>query len=81
MNRKKLLGLTAAAMIVLGVVANVKIATQKSGLSDISLANVEALAGWEITVGRPCAQTCIDCICRYEWDDGEVDEIEGKFYD
>ena len=31
-------------MIVVTVVINVNIATQKSGLSDISLANVEALA-------------------------------------
>jgi len=74
MIRKKILGLTAAAMILLGVVANVNIATQKNGLSDISLANVEALAG-ETTIifcDGPIIVRCVSGIDFWGQKTGEI---------
>lgn len=43
-------------------------------LSDIALANVEALAQGEVIIGTPCRETCINCWCIYGgdiWVDGE----------
>ena len=54
--RKKILGLTAAGSIAVTAVINMNIATQESGLSEVSLSNIEALAGGEIIVDTICIQ-------------------------
>ena len=43
-------------------------------MSDIALANVEALAQGEVSIGVPCRETCVNCWCIYGgdfWADGE----------
>ena len=64
MKKKILYGV---AVFVLAAIAawNVNISTQNSGLSDVSLANVEALAveinntgDWEVTIHSPKSWTC-----------------------
>ena len=47
MNKKKIIGLLAAGLIAAVATTNLNIATQESGLSEVSLANVEALADSE----------------------------------
>jgi len=44
MNKKKIFGLTTAALMVAVIAVNMSISSIKRGLSDVSLANVEALA-------------------------------------
>lgn len=60
-----------AAITGYGIYANQK---QETTLSDIALANVEALAQGEVIIGTPCRETCINCWCIYGgdiWVDGE----------
>ena len=47
MNKKKIFGLSAATLVAVAIVANVRISRIGSSLSDVSLANVEALAKGE----------------------------------
>jgi len=80
MNKKKIFGLTTTALLAVTIAANVSIAKVKRGFSDISLANVEALANeGTIVVGKPCIMDCQMCWCMWLWDDGEVDEEVGRF--
>ena len=47
---------------------------QEKTMSDLALANVEALAQGEVIIGTPCRETCINCWCIYGgdiWVDGE----------
>ncbi|MDR0538449.1 MAG: NVEALA domain-containing protein [Tannerellaceae bacterium] len=48
-------------------------------LSDVGLANVEALADAEVIWGHPCAHICCG-VCMYFWWDGSVDEFLGQIY-
>ena len=70
------------AIIVIAVVAAINMNTNANryGLSDMELANAEALAQGEVIVGIPCAEVCKMCWCMWFWDDGEVDEAEGEPY-
>ena len=46
-------------------------------LSDLALANVEALADGEVIIGVPCAQVCQNCWCIYF---SPYEEVEGQPY-
>lgn len=53
-------------------------AQQNTELTDIALANVEALADEEIIIGDPCMYVPYNW-CGYFGDDGTVDYLDGVF--
>ena len=63
MNKKKIIGLLAAGLIAAVATTNLNIATQESGLSEVSLANVEALA--QESANDHCNRLCYDAPSWY----------------
>ena len=57
MNKNKIFGLVAVLVIAAMVAVNVNINSQEKGLSDIYLANVEALANEGTGSGNACFKT------------------------
>ena len=65
MNKKKLFGSIAILSIAAMTAFNVNVNSKEKGLSDVSLANVEALASNE----RPTTEDCKEwCKTNYDWD-------------
>jgi hypothetical protein len=65
MKKKVLSGLFALALLATaGYGVNQKVKSN-AYLSDLALANVEALAGGEVTVEQACMHTCQYCKCYY----------------
>lgn len=50
---------------------------QETELSELALANIEAIAKGEVIPGVPCAQICQNCWCIYF---DPYEEIEGTPY-
>ena len=65
MSKKKIFASLVALAIAGIAVTNVKVNSQTKGMSDLSLANVEALAGGEIEVLAICIEN-EDDFCEYE---------------
>jgi hypothetical protein len=61
MNRKKIFGFLAIIAIAAGAVWNVNLASNKNDLSEVNLANIEALAIELPEVTITCDATC-DCL-------------------
>ena len=81
--KKKLLGSFAILAVAGAAAFNMQMNSKGSGLSDMSLANVEALARWEIDIPPLCRNTCTGaewCECWYIWPDGDMDVYPGEFY-
>jgi hypothetical protein len=76
--KKKICGAVIMAAIALVSGWNISRSTSETTLSDVAIANVEALAQ-EIYVGHPCAHVCCGW-CMYFWDDGTVDDYPGIIY-
>ena len=75
---RKLFGIIAMAAIAAVAGWNFSQSQNEVELSDLALANVEALAWDEIIVGQPCA--CVKnsyCLYYYPWEQWEE---EGAFY-
>ena len=62
MNRNKVFGILGASAIAAGAVINAGISSNGSSLSDLTLVNIQALAGCESPVetnwGRPVYMSC-----------------------
>ena len=77
---KKILGLIAAVIVTVVAIVNVNIDVKKSGLSNLSLANVEVLARNEVDwlfcdVMTPCVwNVWYDCVNYWITDDGRLIE-------
>ena len=74
---KKIIGVIAFAAIAVAAGWNYQQNKQDVELSDLAMANVEALADPEIIVGVPCAQVCQNCWCIYF---DPYEEVEGQPY-
>lgn len=72
---KKIFATLIVAVVAMFASYNIYQSQNAVSLSDLALANVEALAGGEIEIGVICATTCINCWCGYlpgdYWADGE----------
>ena len=69
---KKIIGGIAVIAIALAMALNVNFSAKNNSLSDISLANVEALADYEIIVGPCfCKSSDYNRSCRIDFDDGD----------
>ena len=71
--------LSAAVIATVAIVAGLNYQQGKTDvkLSDLALANVEALADGEVIIGVPCAQVCQNCWCIYF---SPYEEVEGQPY-
>jgi hypothetical protein len=76
---KKILGGIAILAIAAVAAFNVGFNSQSDGLSDVSLANVEALADGEVWIGIPC-MIVPGHYCHYFWPDGSDSILLGKPY-
>ena len=65
MKIKKSFGLLAAVAVVAAAGWSYQQSKQYDGMSELALANVEALATGEVIIGVPCMQTCTNCWCIY----------------
>ena len=78
---KRIISILTVVAVVLFAGYNVYKAQQREVLSDVAMANVEALAQGEITVLTPCFQVP-DNYCIYlSTTSNEVIVIPGKFYE
>ena len=68
---KKIIGGIAIAAIAGVMTLNVSFSAKNNNSSDISLANVEALADYEITVGPCFCRGGVSSACLYIFDDGD----------
>jgi|Cm1ome_3_1110798.scaffolds.fasta_scaffold01567_7 hypothetical protein len=75
--RKKIFGAVLIAAMAVAAGWNYQQNKQSVELSDLAMANVEALADPEIIVGVPCAQVCQNCWCIYF---DPYEEVEGQPY-
>ena len=75
--RKKIFGAVLIAVMAVAAGWNYQQNKQSVELSDLAMANVEALADPEIIVGVPCAQVCQNCWCIYF---DPYEEVEGQPY-
>ena len=75
--RKKIFGAVLIAAMAVAAGWNYQQNKQSVELSDLAMANVEALADPEIIVGVPCAQVCKNCWCIYF---DPYEEVEGQPY-
>lgn len=75
--RKKIFGAVLIAAMAVAAGWNYQQNKQSVDLSDLAMANVEALADPEIIVGVPCAQVCQNCWCIYF---DPYEEVEGQPY-
>ena len=80
MRKRILSGLFALALLATAGYGVQKRMKSDANLSDLALANVEALANGEVGIGVPCKNTCTNCWCYYPpidvdpndyWVDGE----------
>ena len=69
--KKTILGTIAVAAIAVTMALNVNFNAKNNNLSDISLANMEALAQGEITVGPCFCRGPVNPNCLIVWDDGD----------
>lgn len=67
--------LISAITIVAGL--NVYNSRQDVELSEMALANIEAIAQGEVIIGVPCVQVCQNCWCIYF---DPYEEVEGEPY-
>ena len=74
--KKKIIGGIAALAFAIAITMNLNIAKSNTNMSDMMLANIEALAKPEviaiIEVGFPCYD-CTNCGCIWIWSDGTWD--------
>jgi hypothetical protein len=77
-SKKTVLGFIAVSAIAALAAVNVSINKQGDKLSDVSLANVEALA-LEIQIGAPCMEKN-NSECVYNWADGTTTILDGYPY-
>ena len=75
--RKKIFGAVLIAAMAVAAGWNYQQNKQSVELSDLAMANVEALADPDIIVGVPCAQVCQNCWCIYF---DPYEEVEGQPY-
>lgn len=75
--RKKIFGAVLIAAMAVAAGWNYQQNKQSVELSDLAMANMEALADPEIIVGVPCAQVCQNCWCIYF---DPYEEVEGQPY-
>ena len=78
---KKILKVLAIVAVVIFAGYNVHKAQQPVVLSDVAMANVEALAQGEITVLTPCFQVPDNNCIYISTTSNEVIVIPGKFYE
>ena len=64
--KRKVIGGMAVLIIATVVIFNMNIGSKSSNLSDISLANVEALAQDEDSLNKPKGQTCETKSCKLD---------------
>lgn len=73
--KKKMIGIIAAIIIAVVAGYNVYSSQNNRNLTDLALANVDALASGEVIIGTICVTTCTYCWCGYfpedYWADGE----------
>lgn len=71
---KKFFATLIVAVVAMFASYNIYQSQNKDSLSDLALANVEALAGGEIEIGVICVAVCNNCWCGYFpedfWADG-----------
>jgi hypothetical protein len=75
--RKKTLSVVIIAAVAIVAGWNYQQSENEMELSDLALANVEALADGEVIIGVPCAQVCQNCWCIYF---SPYEEVEGQPY-
>ena len=74
---KKIFGIIIIAVVAIVAGLNYQQGKTDVKLSDLALANVEALADGEVIIGVPCAQVCQNCWCIYF---SPYEEVEGQPY-
>ena len=75
--KKRILSATIIAAVAIVAGWNYQQSENEMELSDLALANVEALADGEVIIGVPCAQVCQNCWCIYF---SPYEEVEGQPY-
>ena len=62
-NKRVLSGLFALALLATTAVGVAESKKSEAKMSDLTMANVEALANGEVGIGVPCMHTCEYCWC------------------
>lgn len=75
--KKKILGVTFIAAFALAIGWNMNQTNNEVNLSDLTLDNVEALAGGEGGSGGHCSRSGYMCIIKYS--DGSSTSINGRW--